>query len=201
MEKYIGNFVVFNEGVKVDKGFKKCLSIKDVDKSLPCILIGLTNARNIIPNFSILNKKYENEMLWWTFAKNERRVEYDDDIEEFKQFCIKKISEKINYNFMNFLTAKYGEVKNFINYIDSDKKKYYYIDKDKFVFVFDGDTNFYGVSLSTLSFLGIAVDKVLNRIKIGKNNVQVFNFYNIPKSVLKMINDDILLKIFLSVYF
>ena len=67
--------------------------IKDIseidDTTKPLLIVGLHNAKIYSKNFSILNKKIDNN-IFWTFGKTERRVDYEKDLESFYTFVINK---------------------------------------------------------------------------------------------------------------
>ena len=48
---------------------------------IPTLIIGLDNAKSMIPGFSILEKDYRDKH--WTYSKTERRCDYEDDLEKF----------------------------------------------------------------------------------------------------------------------
>ena len=103
MKKYIGNVIVSSPNYKVDNCFNKCLSLSNIDKTLPTLIIGLQNAKKEINDFNILNKKYDNDMLWWTFSKTERRSDHDKDIIDFHNYCISNIVNNIKYYYINYV--------------------------------------------------------------------------------------------------
>lgn len=206
MKKYIGNIIVNSPNYKVDNCFNKCMSLNTIDESLPTIIIGLQNAKNMIDNFNILDKKYEKNMLWWTFSKTERRTDYDKDIMDFHNYCIENIVNKIKYHYINYVDLTYNKAKKLLNYINGNKKKAYYIDNNKFIFIYDcektdNNKNIYGFSLNTCVFFGIQKNKILSLIRNNKNNKRINNFYDIPNNIRRFINDDIPSEIVLLEYF
>lgn len=206
MKKCIGNIVVSSPNYKVNSYFNKCLSIDNIDETLPTIIIGLQNAKKIIKDFDILNKIYENGMLWWTFSKTERRNDHDKDISDFNSYCISNITSKNKYYFINYINLTYGKAKKCLKYIRNNRKKQYYIDNNRFVFVYDTETtngvNYtYGFSLSTCQFFGIPKEKIISIIENNPNNTKISNFYHIPNNIKRTINDDIPNEMALFQYF
>jgi hypothetical protein len=205
MKKYIGN-IVTSKNYNVDSCFKKCLNISDIDKNLPTLIIGLQNAKNIISDFNILKKRYDNDMIWWTFSKSERRVDHDSDIIEFHSYCILNITKNIKYININYINITYTKAKEYINYINNNNKKYYFIDNNKFVFVYDTVNSndckqIYGFSLNTSAFFGISKAKIISLIENNPNNIKISNFYSLPNKIRGLVNDDIPSEIILSEYF
>ena len=207
MQKFLGNIVVSSPNTKLDVCFKKCLSMSDINKSLPTLIIGLQNAKKNIDNFSILKKNYDNDMLWRTFTKMERRVDYDKDMEDFKKLCINNIVNSINYKNINILNLDTkSKIKRSINFVKNDKKKYYYIDNNKFIFLYDIESNdknksIYGFSLNTAAFFGISKKKVIKLLEENDKNIQIKNFYSIPNNIRRIVNDEIPKEMVLNEYF
>ena len=206
MKKYIGNIIVSNLNYKSEEYFKKCKTLDEIDNEVPTLIIGLDNAKKNITDFNILKRQYSDNMLWWTFSKNERRVDHDKDIVDFQNFCIGKMIGKINYKYVNYVDLNYGKAKKIINYLLGNKKKCYYVDNNKFIFLYDKENthnskNIYGFSLNTLAFFGISREKIVNLFKKGKNNLQIKNFYSIPRTIRNLVNDDIPSKMVLFEYF
>lgn len=205
MKRYIGN-IVANPKFKVEECFKKCYNLTDIDDSLPTLIIGLQNAKKYINDFNILKKRYIDNMLWWTFTKTERRIDYEKDIVDFHNHCINTIVNKIDYHYINFINLTYNKAKCCLNYINSNNKKYYYIDNNKFIFVFDtknvsNSKSIYGFSLNTGAFFGIARNKVISLFENNPNNVKINNFYSIPNKIRGLVNDDIPSEMILLDYF
>lgn len=204
MKKYIGNVVVNSPNYKLDNCFNKCLSLSNIDNSLPTLIIGLENAKKDISNFNILIKRYNNDTLWWTFSKMERRNDHEKDIRDFHNYCINSIINKINYHYINYVNLTYNKTKKCLKYICNNVKKYYYVDNNKFVFVYDAESNnknIYGFSLNTCAFFGISKQKVLSVIESNPNNRRIKNFYHIPNNIRMLVNDDIPSEIVLLEYF
>ena len=135
--KKIGNVIVSSPNYKVEDCYNKFLSLSNVDNNLPTIIIGLENAKKYIEGFSIFKKEYWNNMLWWTFSKTEKRSDYDKDIQKFYEICINNIINNIKYYNININELTYSKIKKLIKYIKNNNKKIYYIDNNKFVFIYD----------------------------------------------------------------
>ena len=205
MKKYIGN-IVANQKYKVDSCFKKCLTLSEVDETLPTLIIGFQNAKNSIKDFKILVKKYNEDMLWWTFSKTERNIDYEKDIIDFHNYCIANITKSINYHNINYINLTYNKAKKCLNFIKNDSKKYYYVDNGKFIFVYDTkNTNkgkhIYGFSLNTAAFFGISKKKIVSLLENNTNNKKITNFYSLPNKIRGLVNDDIPSEMVLLEYF
>ena len=201
--KKIGNIIVSSPNSKVDDCYNKFLSLSNVDNNLPTMIIGLKNAKQNIENFSIFKQEYRNNMLWWTFSKTEKRSDYDKDMQKFYEVCINNIINNIKYHNININELTYSKIKKLIEYIINNYKKIYYIDNNKFIFIYDIEKtkSIYGISLNTCAFYGISKEKILKMIADNQNNVQIKNFYKIPNNVRRIVNDEIPNELFLLEYF
>lgn len=201
--KKIGNIVVSSPNYKVDDCYNKFLSLSNVDNNLPTMIIGLENAKKYIEGFSIFKREYWNNMLWWTFSKVEKRGDYDKDIQKFYEVCINNIINNIKYYNININELTYNKIKKLIKYIKNINKKKYFIDNNKFVFIYDIEKtkNIYGISLNTCAFYGISKEKILKLITSNSKNEQIKSFYEIPNKVRRIINDEIPNEMFLLEYF
>ena len=90
----IGN-IVCSPQTKVDDIFYKFKSCAEIDNNLPTMVIGIENAKGCIENFSILEKIYDNGKFRWTFKKNERRIDYEEDLKQFIDYCYNNIISDI----------------------------------------------------------------------------------------------------------
>lgn len=206
MKKYIGNVIVRNMNYRVDEWFRKCLSVSDADSTLPSLIIGLEAAKENIEGFSILTKRYSDGKVWWTFSKTERRVDYEKDLTAFRDFCIRRISENFTYKLLNVAGMSYSQAKRAINFIMGCREKQYYVDNGKFIFVMVDRNDakpkeIFGISLTTCEFLGISGEKVLKMFEDNPFNRRIRNFYPIPNSVRRSVNDDIPSEMLLLEYF
>ncbi len=206
MKKYIGNVVVSSPNSKIDDCFKKCLNLTEIVSNVPTLIIGFENAKKNIKDFNILNKKYEDNMLWWTFSKTERRVDYEKDILDFRNYCINNITSNIKYHYINYVDLTYNKAKKCLNYINNDNEKYYYIDNGKFIFLYDSkkdikSKHIYGFSLNTCAFFGIRKDKIISLLEKNPHNKRINNFFSIPNTIRRTIDNDIPSEIVLSEYF
>ena len=201
--KKIGNVIVSSPNYKVEDCYNKFLTLSNVDNGLPTMIIGLENAKKYIDGFSIFKREYWNNMLWWTFSKNEKRSDYDKDIQKFYEVCINNIINNIKYYNININELTYSKIKKLIKYIKNNNKKIYYIDNNKFVFIYDIEKtkNIYGISLNTCAFYGISKEKILKLIVSNSKNEQKKNFYEIPNKVRRIVNDQIPNEMFLLDYF
>ena len=147
--------------------------IKDIseidDTTKPLLIVGLHNAKIYSKNFSILNKKIDNN-IFWTFGKTERRVDYEKDLESFYTFIINKNINNLKYYYVNILSIKYNKAKNLLNLVNSKEKKYIYI-SNNMIYIFNNKTYILGISLKILNYININIKKIYKLLYSNKSNV------------------------------
>ena len=186
----IGNFIC-SPKTKIDEDiFHKFKTCEEIDNNLPTLIIGLDNAKKCISNFSILNKVYKNGNFRWTLKKNERRIDYEEDLHNFTDYCYNNIIKDIKYVYIDLINYSLSRIKNFIKYLNNKNVKYCYQSfNEGFIFLFDKKYNtVYGLSLTLCEYLGIRKEKVLTKLFSNKNIIQILklNFFN--DNIKKIIN-------------
>ena len=75
--------IVSKRKIKDTVGFVEVVNdIKEVSgQTNPILIVGLDEAKKIASNFSILNKKIDNN-VFWTFGKTEKRDEHEKDVKK-----------------------------------------------------------------------------------------------------------------------
>ena len=163
-------YIVSDTKIKNLKGFVE--QVNDVslaDLTNPTLFVGIENAKKNIKNFSILDKKY-GDNIYWTFKKTEKRVEFEDDIEKFYNNIIYNISCNIKYYYINIYNLKYNKIKKLYNILFSDKGKYIYI-SNEMIYLLYKDNIILGISLNLLEYIKIKKEKILNKLYSNKNNI------------------------------
>lgn len=186
----IGN-IICSPQTKIDENiFNKYKTCEEIDNNLPTLIIGMENAKKCISNFSILEKIYNNGNFRWTFKKNERRIDFEDDLKSFTEFCYNDIIKDIKYVYVDLINYSLTRIKKFIHYIKCNNKKYCYMTfNGEFMFIYDKKYKMvYGLSLSLCEYLGIKKDKVLEKLFSNKKNKKIvkLNFFN--DNIKKIIN-------------
>lgn len=181
--------IVTNKKVTFDSLICKCKNIEEIDTTKPTLIIGWENVKSIYGNnISILNKQINNK-IFWTFDKNERRNDYEKDINRFYYFIIRDLINNIKYKYINVITSNFSTIKRLINFIDSEEIKHIFIDNERFIFIYYKNT-VCGVSLDDLKYLNIDIHKCLNRIKINKNNHVINNDLFLSIKLRRIIGSD-----------
>ena len=138
------------------------------DLSKPIMYIGLENARKHIDGFNILKKQYIND-VFWTFGKREKRSDYENDIEWFYEFCIKKVINDIKYYYINVLIISLSKVKKLINIVNSSESKYIYI-SNRMIYIYYSNY-IMGMSMDILEYCGVNKTKLLRKLHKNKSNI------------------------------
>ena len=148
---------------------------------VPKLIIGLSKAKEYAQSkgfeFDILDHMFPDGNMW-TFKKTEKREIYEENIIEFKNYIIKSISKNINYYYINIYNLKYKDIKRLYNILFNNKFNrninYIFIDKEMMYYCLENN-NVIGISLDLMKYMGIDREKVISKIKSGKNNSIVFS--------------------------
>lgn len=121
----------------------------------PILIVGLERARNLIRDFSILNKCYGK--VCWTYDKKERRNEYESAIVSFEKKCIEWVAGSVSYEYM--LAGSLEELKLFFGEISPETACV--IDGMCYVYA---EEKIYGFSLDALLYSGVSEDDFISLI-------------------------------------
>lgn len=168
--RYIGN-IITNSSIEISKFFNVVSDLKNIDISIPTLIIGWDNVKKLYPEQNILNNKI-NENISWTFSKREKRYQYEKDLKNFIESVVKEINDKINYHFFNYLLASETRRKNFIDYIKNGESSIYY--NSRFLYAYNAnDSITIGVSLKDLFYIGINPKFLIDIF--NENNIIICN--------------------------
>ena len=173
---YVGNIVT---SLKLEEeNFNICSDLDSIDNDLSTLIIGWDNAKEFIgANISIIHKKV-NQKLYWTFSKKERKVDFEVDLEKFKEVCFNTFGDNIPYVYLDILHGKSRVNKKIIKKILSLSDSVIYISDKNMVYVY-GENIIFGIDLNIIEYSSIKKEKILNRIKNLNNNVfvsdEIFN--------------------------
>lgn len=188
----IGNIITTSKMPDYTRLFNVVDDIDDADRSIPTIIIGVQNAREELDNrFNVLDKCYDSGMLWWTYRKNERRADFEDDMSAFVKFCVEKVAKSIEYVYVDIPNIGINGVKRFIRYIDNGNIKLCHVTNgDSFMFIYDEKKSMsFGLSLSLCEYVGVKAEKVIDRVRRNKNNVIIDNFSKVNNLVRRYVNE------------
>ena len=159
------------------------------DPTKPFLVIGYNEAKSIFADFDIL-KKQINDISFWTFSKTEKRNDHERDINKFYEYIINNIYNNIKYYYINILKIKYNKFKKLYNILLYSKDKNYIYFSKNMIYIYYNKINILGISLDILNYLGISSEKVLNKLKMNKNNIiytnDSFLNYKIKNLIINM---------------
>ncbi len=147
------------------------------DESAPTLIVGKKRAEGIFgkDRIKVLDKKIENN-VYWTFAKNERRVDFEKDVAEFNEMIIKLIKKSVTYEYFNIFTEEAERSKKFIEWLYNGGEKIIYIyEKHLYIYSSHLPKKIFGFSLNDVEYIGKDIDSVLSKISNNKNNVILDN--------------------------
>ena len=182
-------YIVSDSKIKNLKGFVEQVSdVSLADLTKPTLFVGVENARKNIDGFSILKKKY-GDNIFWTYKKTEKRVDFEDDINYFYNNIIYNISCNINYYYINILKLKYNKIKKLYNILFSSNKKYIYI-SNNMIYILYKNNDILGISLNLLEYIKIKKEKILDKLYSNKNNVICTDVSQCIKSIKNEIGNN-----------
>ena len=193
---YIGN-IVTERRYKFDPIFKKCNGMEEIDPSIPTLIFGWTdNVKKNYPNQCILDKKI-NDMLFWSYSRLEKRDGYEQDVNLFYKYCVDKIKNELNYNFINLYRLSKEQICHTYRFMLSNDTVYktIYVDNDNSLFIFyerdeDKKKEVIGISLAELEYLGIKKDKVMSKLRTNNSNFVFDNVTFLSPLIRKLIGDE-----------
>ena len=182
-------YIVSDSKIKNLKGFVEQVSdVSLADLTKPTLFVGVENARKNIEGFSILKKKY-GDNIFWTYKKTEKRVDFEDDINYFYNNIIYNISCNIKYYYINILKLKYNKIKKLYNILFSSNKKYIYI-SNNMIYILYKNNDILGISLNLLEYIKIKKEKILDKLYSNKNNVICTDVSQCIKSIKNEIGNN-----------
>lgn len=175
---YFGN-IITNSDISLE-GFRVYSKDQSIENDLPTLIIGWELAKDMYgDNVSILHKKIDTK-TFWTFTAKERKVDFEHDLETFKEFCYNTFGDNIPYVYLDLLYGKKLVNKRIIKKILSLDSPYIYISDNDIIYIF-GDNIIFGVDLNIISYFEGNKVKILNKIKNLKGSVlidsMIFNNY------------------------
>lgn len=153
------------------------------DYSIPTLIVGKKRAVELFGAEKIhMLDKHIQDNVCWTFAKNERRVDYEEDVKRFVVSITDKIKRGVNYYFINIFIEKLSFLKKFIAYMYGNERKSVFV-TSKHIYIYGGK-NVLGLSRGDFDYAGIDSDKVIEKIKSNPHNI-VFTEEDLPPDIAK----------------
>ena len=146
--------------------------------------INFASGRDFCNHFiSIIHKKI-NHRLYWTFTTKERKVDYEVDLEKFKELCFNQFGDNIPYVYLDLIHGKTKTNIKITKKILSLKKPVIYFSDKGMVYIYDENIIF-GVDLSIIEYTNLNKEKIINKIKnIGDNVLVSDEIFNKCKDLL-----------------
>lgn len=187
---YIGNIVTKSK-LEVSSFFNVTPDFHGIDTSIPTLIVGWSEVKQLFPNQDILNHKISDN-IQWTFSKREKRYKYEQDITDFTTKVVNELNNKVKYCFFNYVLSPEDKRVRFINYVKSGNCSIYY--NTRFLYVFNSvDLKIIGVSLADLSYIGIDIEEFISSLVVNGNiicdNLKCIDHasYNLIKDNTKII--------------
>lgn len=113
--KILGS-IVSKRKIKDVVGFVEVVNdiSKVSDPTKPILIVGLSEAKKLISDFSILEKSV-GEDIFWTYGRTEKRDEHEFDLKSFYDYVLESAIKDIKYYYVNLLTIKLNSIKKLIN--------------------------------------------------------------------------------------
>jgi hypothetical protein len=107
-------YIVSDNNIKLDN-FITINSLPS-DNDLPVLIVGREFSKKLNVKTSILKKKIDSN-TFWTYSSKEKKSEYTDDIELFKNFCITKFLNGIKYYYIDPFSMNMSSMKRMVSKI------------------------------------------------------------------------------------
>lgn len=187
--RYIGR-IITNMKMEDVSGFieitQDASSVVDKQAKIPTLIIGYKKVTEIFGETSILDKKI-GENLYWTFTKRERRIDYEDDIQDFYNKVEKFATVYAKYEFFDLLSTSGDDKKALTEEILGDEHKVLY-ETEKILYLYlPKEKKTIGLSTDELKFLGKTVDGVKRGYKIKTSVPETFLDDDVFKKNLSII--------------
>ena len=178
LEKYI-EVVEFTDDIRITNDVPTLI----VSKKLAEKLYGKENVK-------VLNKTIC-ENIFWTYSKMENRLQFENEIKNFRDNVTKSLFENIHYvNFSIFIEPLH-RIKDFIRFLNNSTKKYIFLENDQLYIYASNNkvSSIVGLSLLDCEYIGIDKKKILTKINSNKNNI-LFTRKHIIDYNLKQITNE-----------
>jgi hypothetical protein len=178
---YVGNIVTKSK--LVEENFNIVNNFDEIDNDLPTLIIGWEIVKNQIEGISIIHKKIS-QRLYWTFTTKERKVDYEVDLEKFKELCFNQFGDNVPYVYLDLIHGKRRVNIKIIKKVLSLKNPVTYFSDKGMVYIYDENIIF-GMDLSIVQYTNLNKEKIINKIKsIGDNVLVSDEIFNKCKDLL-----------------
>lgn len=151
------------------------------DASLPTLIVGKDVAKELAPNFDILDKELE-EDVFWTYGNREKRSVYEERVKFFKKYTIDKIKNEIHYIPINIITDNEEDKRKLFNMMEHENIVVF-IANDMLYANKRGEKDVYGLSLRDINYIGKDSTKFLAKLHSHYNVTFVDGTTDVPQSI------------------
>jgi hypothetical protein len=154
------------------KNFENLKSLDNINDDLPKLIVGREYSKKLNIKTSLLNKVI-NKNTFWTFSQDEKKSEYKDDIESFKNLCYQTFMKSIPYFNLDPFSLNYTQTKRLILKVKELKNGLIY-DEGKMCYIYFNKVIF-GIHWETFEYIGLSREKIIKYLKTN-------NFIILPKN-------------------
>lgn len=186
--KYIAN-IISKSRIETSEFFNVTSDFNSVDTTLPTLIIGWKEVKELFPEQDILECEIT-PTISWTFSKKEKRYKFEKDIKAFIDKVVKNLNENITYRFFNYILSSVEKRENFKNYVNKGGNSIYH--NARFLYVYNPNDNLtLGISLQDLRYAQIDVSNFIKSLNSNSNNFVIDNLNFITEESLALIKDNV----------
>lgn len=159
---FLGRIISSSKKIEVPSYIE--VTAKYTESTIPTLIVGKKKAIELFgdENVHVLDKTIS-ETVKWTYAKNERRDFFEEDIANFIAEIEHRALSSVKYYFINIFTEKLSFIKKFVKWLKSGVKITAYVTKKEIYFY--GGKEVVGVSTVDFEYIGIPTAKIIRKLQ------------------------------------
>ena len=159
----VARIITKSKNVDTFKFITVTVNKENINPNVPTLIIGKETALTVYPKekIHIRNRNIEGK-VWWTYARTEKRDEYESDIKKFNKYVLEELTKSVKYISFNIITAPFSRIKDMLSFFRNNEDKYVYI-TDKQIYTFSKGVVF-GISKDEMMYCGIDMDRVYKKL-------------------------------------
>lgn len=154
--------IVCNTNLKTPNEFNVVNSMDEIIHGLPTLIVGFDIVDTYYPDFDILNIELEPN-VYWTFKKTERRDKHEEDLVWFENKVYNELASNIKYVSVDPIQYSKPSIIKIIRKIYNLNKPITYFN-GRMLYIY-GDNLIFGIDLKLMSFIGLNINKIKDKIK------------------------------------
>lgn len=161
--KKIGNIICHRQ-IDANHRFNVITDMTECIPDIPTLVVGFKLSCELFgeSNINFHNRKI-NDYLFWTFAKNENRRDFEIDIELFIQHCYNQLIKNVQYFFIDRIHWTENQLLRANNKIKNSKSLIGYIHNNRMIYLHCDDLLF-GIDLELSKFLSVDPEKIKSKL-------------------------------------